>query len=60
MLIDLKDKSRKYSEYIRQNVVPEVDDKLAEEIAKRQPEPVKRKKPKEIRQMGLNNLQFSK
>ena len=40
--------------------MPDSDDKLIEEIEKRFPSPIKRKKAKEIRQMGLYNLKKSK
>lgn len=60
MVVLLKDRGKKYSEYIRHNFVPESDQKLVEELNKRIGQPIKRKKPKEIRQMGLNNLQYSK
>lgn len=56
----LKDNQKKYGEYVRHNFQPEPDDKLAEEISKRTAPPPPRKKAKEVRQMGLNNLKYSK
>ena len=40
--------------------MPEANEKLMEEIEKRLHSPIKRKKAKEIREMGLQNLKSSK
>jgi len=56
----LKEREKKYCEYIKQNFTPDSDEKLIEELAKRQSKSIPKKKAKEIRQMGLNNLKYSK
>jgi hypothetical protein len=40
--------------------MPDTDDRLIEKMEKRFPSPIKSKKAKEIRQMGLSNLQVCK
>lgn len=44
--MELKDRAKKYAEYIKHNFVPDIDDKLTEDIAKRYPSPTKAKKAK--------------
>lgn len=60
MLKELKDRQKKYSEYIKHNFAPDPDEELVEERLKRKAPPIKRKKAKEIRTMGLLNLKASK
>lgn len=55
----MKDKLKKYSEYVRQNFKPEVDAKKVKELAEKN-KPVEGPKTEDLRQLGLKYLQWSK
>lgn len=56
----MKDKLKKYSEYVRQNFKPEIDEKKTKEISEKNKSAVQSPKTEDLRELGLKYLQFSK
>ena len=57
----MKDKLKKYAEYVRQNFRPEINAKKAKELAnKNKSSPIPNTNTEDLRELGLKYLQFSK